>query len=287
LVGLKPSRGRNFGDETKLALTDISVNGCVSRTVRDTARWLVATQAKQPDAPFAPVPLVTAPIDRSLRIRTYDTIMRTGGAPDVSVGRVFEEAMSLLGRLGHRVGRGTLPFNGPTAARALNDFIEGRFAREFERMRETLGDVFQPDRLEHRSATLVAAGGGIDDGRFATVLRLIEDNVAAYLDGFNDFDVWMTPTVSSEVVRIGAFSADSAWEKQKDALVDYAGYCWIDNFAGTPAITLPMGFSDAGLPVGIQFATRRGDEALLLALAFQLEAEMEWWRHKPPVWVGD
>src|SRR3546814_6053875 len=83
----------------------------------------------------------------------------------------------------------------------------------------------------------------------------------------------MTPTFSSEIVRIGVFGPDVAWDDQKDHLVDYAGYCWIDNFAGTPSISLPMGFSDNGLPVGVQFATKPGDEALLLALAYQRSEE--------------
>lgn len=48
-----------------------------------------------------------------------------------------------------------------------------------------------------------------------------------------------------------------------------------------------MGFGDKGLPVGVQFATRPGGEALLLALAYQVEAVVEWWRQTPPLWVAD
>jgi amidase len=97
----------------------------------------------------------------------------------------------------------------------------------------------------------------------------------------------MTPTFSTEIVKVGVFRPDLGWREQREHLLDYAGYCWIDNFAGTPAISLPLGFSKNGLPVGIQFTTRPGGEAVLLALAYQLEAELEWWRHKPPYWVGD
>jgi amidase len=97
----------------------------------------------------------------------------------------------------------------------------------------------------------------------------------------------MTPTFGNETVRIGVFGPDVAWHDQSEQLVDYAGYCWIDNFAGSPSISLPMGFSDTGLPVGVQFATKPGGEALLLALAYQLEAAVQWWRHTPPIWVGE
>ncbi len=286
LVGLKPSRGRNIGDEAMRSISDLGVNGCVSRTVRDTAAWLEATQTRDPNAAFTPVPLVTAPTGQKLRIRSYSAIMRTGGPPDTSVGRVFADAIDLLGRLGHHVGDGPLPFAGPAAIDALNMFIEGRFTRQLDLLADQIGIPITPDDLEYRSATLVAAGKGIGDEQFSAATRHMERVAAAYLDSLNDFDIWMTPVFSTEIVRIGVFGPDVAWLGQRDHLVDYAGYCWIDNFAGTPSISLPMGFSDNGLPVGVQFATRPGGEATLLALAYQLEAALEWWRHTPPIWVG-
>ncbi|MGH6615078.1 amidase family protein [Sphingomonas sp.] len=287
LVGLKPSRGRNIGDEALRAISDLSVNGCVSRTVRDTAAWLEATQTRAPGAAFTPVPLVTAPIDRTLRIHAYSRVMRTGAAPDASVGRVFSDTIDLLGRVGHKVADGRLPFDGPETIATLNDITEGMFPRRLEVLVDAIGIAIAPEDLEYRSATLVAAGNGIDDDRFAAAWLRMERVVAAYLDRLGDIDIWMTPTFGTEVVRIGVFGPDVAWLDQRDHLVDYAGYCWIDNFAGTPSISLPMGFSDNGLPIGIQFATRPGGEALLLALAYQLEAAIEWWWHKPPIWVGD
>ncbi len=287
LVGLKPSRGRNIGDETMRSISDLGVNGCVSRTVRDTAAWLEASQTRRPDAAFTPVPFVTAPIDRKLRIRSYSAIMRTGEPPDASVGRVFADTIDLLGRLGHSVSDGQLPFDGPGAIDALNRFIEGRFTRQLDLLSNQIGISIAPDDLEYRSATLVAAGKGIGDEIFSAATRQMEGIAAAYLDSLNELDIWMTPVFSTEIVRIGVFGPDVAWFDQRDHLVDYAGYCWIDNFAGTPSISLPLGFSDNGLPVGVQFATRSGGEATLLALAYQLEAALEWWRHTPPIWVGN
>lgn len=287
LVGLKPSRGRNIGDETLRTIADLNVNGCVSRTVRDTAAWLEATQTRHPAAAFAPLPLVTAPIDRSLRVQAYSTVMRTGEAPDASISRVFGDTIDLLGKLGHSVADGVLPFDGRQAVEMLHLITEGMFARRLGLMSGAIGINIAPDDLEYRSATLVACGNAIDDDRYDSAWRQAERCSAAYLDRLNDIDIWMTPTFSTEIVRIGVFGPDTAWLDQRDHLVDYAGYCWIDNFAGSPSISLPMGFSDNGLPVGIQFATKPGGEALLLALAYQLENAVEWWRYTPPIWVGD
>ncbi|WP_448140300.1 amidase family protein [Sphingopyxis fribergensis] len=115
LVGLKPSRRRNAGEEAFRTITDLTVNGCVSRTVRDTARWLEATQTRDP-ACLSPIPLVTAPVDHSLRIHAYSQVMRTGGLPDTSVQRVFAETLGILERLGHAVSDAALPFDGREAA---------------------------------------------------------------------------------------------------------------------------------------------------------------------------
>jgi amidase len=287
LVGLKPSRGRNIGDEAMRSIADLNTNGCVSRTVRDTAAWLEATQTRVAGAAFAPVPLITAPIDGPLNVHAHSAIMRTGAAPDASVGRVFAEAIALLGKLGHQVADASLPFDGARAVAVLNDITEGMFARRLGALCDAIGIQIAPEDLEYRSRTLIEAGRRIDDARFTAAWREMEGIVAAYLDRLGEVDIWMTPTFGSEIVRIGVFGPDVAWSDQADQLVDYAGYCWIDNFAGSPSISLPMGFSDTGLPVGVQFATRPGGEALLLALAYQLEAAVEWWRHTPPIWVGE
>lgn len=287
LVGLKASRGRVLGDEGLDAITDLTINGCVSRTVRDTALWFAATQTRDPRAAFPPVPDVTAPIDGALRIHAYSAVMRSGEAPDPSVRRVFAGAIELLENLGHRVEEGSLPFSGERAIEALLVFIEANFSRQVEARSEVSGIPVGPDDLEHRSATLFAAGKRIGDARFEAAIEVLGSASAAYGRSLREIDIWMTPTFSTEIVRVGTLDPATSWHDQDDQLVDYAGYGWIDNFTGTPSICLPLGFSDGGLPVGVQFATQPGGEAVLLALAYQLEEAVQWWRHKPPLWVGD
>jgi amidase len=69
-------------------------------------------------------------------------------------------------------------------------------------------------------------------------------------------------------------------------LNDYVRYTPLENVAGVPAISLPIGMSRDGLPIGIQFAAQPGREGLLLQLAYALERELEWHRRVPPNWVG-
>lgn len=286
LVGLKPSRRRNAGEEAFRAITDLTVNGCVSRSVRDSAAWLVATQTHDPDC-LPPVALVTEPVDHRLNVHAYSRVMRTGVAPDASVARVFGEAIALLDRLGHSVSDAALPFDGVVAMELLGDITEGMFARRLGMLSQQIGIEVRAADLEHRSATLIAAGEAMSDAHFNAAWASIEGVVTAYRARLETIDIWMTPTLSHEIPGIGVFGSDVAWPDQRDALIDYAGYCWIDNFAGTPAISLPIGVSDNGLPVGVQFATRPGGEALLLALAYRLEAALGWQHRLPPIWVGD
>ena len=286
LVGLKPSRGRNAGEEALRSIADLTVNGCVSRTVRDTAAWLEETQTRDPGC-LPPIPMVNSPLDERLRIHVYSRVMRTGELADASVERVFGDAVALLGRLGHDVSDADLPFAGPAAMDLLGTITEGMFSRRLGMLSQAIGIEVKAEDLEYRSVTLIAAGEAVSDERYASAWTAMEHVVAAYLDRLEQIDIWMTPTLSTEIPRIGVFGPDVSWFDQKGPLTDYAGYCWIDNFAGTPAISLPMGFSDNGLPVGVQFATRPGGEALLLSLAYQLEAAIEWQRHIPPIWVGD
>ena len=287
LVGLKPSRGRNAGDEAMRSMLDLGVHGCVSRTVRDSAAWFDATQSRSPDAAFAPAPLVSAAIDRPLTIRAHCAVMRTGALPGTGVSRVFEEARGLVARLGHRVADAPLPFDGAQAIADLGDIITKRFPLGIYSMGKATGQALAVEKLEHRSRTIIAAAEAIDEERMAAALVRMEVYVADYLAQFDVCDIWMAPTMGREAVPIGTFGPDTDWAAKLDDILDYGGLCWIDNFAGTPSITLPMGFSDNGLPIGIQFATRPGGEPLLLALAYQLEAAVEWRQHTPPIWVGD
>ena len=75
-------------------------------------------------------------------------------------------------------------------------------------------------------------------------------------------------------------------EEQQRRLTDYASYTGSENAAGLPAISLPMGMSSDGLPIGMQFVGAPGTEPVLLALAYELERELAWYERTPPIWVG-
>jgi amidase len=97
--------------------------------------------------------------------------------------------------------------------------------------------------------------------------------------------MWLTPTLGAPPMPIGTMDFDLTDPMAAYApVLDYAPFTPIQNCGGQPAISLPLHWNDAGLPVGVQFAGRFGDDAGLLALATQLEGAAPWNSRHPPTW---
>jgi amidase len=99
------------------------------------------------------------------------------------------------------------------------------------------------------------------------------------------YDMWLTPTLGGPPMPIGTMNFDLTDPMAAYApVLDYTPFTPIQNATGQPAISLPLHWNEAGLPVGVQFAGRFGDEAGLLALAMQLEEAAPWAGRRPPIW---
>lgn len=286
LVGLKASRGRMTGDEKSRDAAQQLIQGALSRTVRDTAAWFAATESTSPDAAFRPVGLIASRPAGKLRIGIRQELPRTGEKPSQAVQQIFTRSAALLERLGHQVHEAALCYDGPTVTSAYVELWQAKLTRFFAGLERRVGRKITPQDIEGRLLQMAAAGAATSDSRMTECQRIVADGGARHAAQFDAFDVYMTPVFSTEPIRIGELGPGGAWSDQREHLMNYAGYCWIDNIAGTPAITLPMGMSRAGLPVGIQFAARPGAERTLIELAYSLEDHVRWWAKRPPIWVG-
>jgi amidase len=275
VFGLKPSRGRMLADDVPESPGAIDVHHCVSRTVRDSARLFALTERGDAAAPYPPVGFVSGPATRRLRI-AFATRSAAGLEPDPEVKAAAEAAAKLCAGLGHRVFEAapalageafiehflTLWAHGPAqlleelglepqsarAAAVLEPWTLG-LAEEFRR--KPLGSL--EEALEH----------------FAGVERTL----AAF---FREVDVWLTPVLASPPPPLGELAPDVAFPTLRERCIRYVAYTPLHNAAGTPAMSVPLAWSAAGLPIGVQFAARRGDEATLFALAYELEAAQPW-----------
>lgn len=285
LVGLKPSRGRTR-DAVKLTkLVNISVHNCVSRTVRDTAAWFAAIEATGPDANYPPCGLVTGPSGRKLRV-TAAAISSMGQAPDAEVMTVFEKAQRLLTKLGHQVRDGKPSWGGQEVSDAFLTLWGVGANMSIQAVSKYLGRAAGPDDLEPLTFSMAAVGTKGGEAGLAKALVTLTDLQKRYLDQFETIDIFMTPVLGKPPARIGEFAPTVPYDEMAARLTAYVGYTPVENVAGAASISLPIGMSRGGLPIGIQFATKPGGERVLLELAYALERELEWHRRKPPLWVG-
>ncbi|MFC3711822.1 amidase [Sphingoaurantiacus capsulatus] len=285
LVGLKPSRGRMAGSGPD-QVTNVSVANCVSRTVRDTAAWFAATEATGEGARFAPVGVVTGASSRRLKIG-LNLKRGDGSLPHGDVQNVFSNASLLLQRLGHRVSDQSLPFDTNKSTTAFTTLWGAGAARDIQAVAKALGRMPGPDDLEPLTFGMAEVARKAGEQGVQQAIATLTEVARSYNAQFETIDIYMTPVLALPPVPIGFLSTSDPFEQQQERLNSYVAYTPVENVAGAPSIALPMGQSRDGLPIGIQFATKPGGERVLLELAFELERELEWYRNKPPLWVGE
>ncbi|HYD87317.1 MAG TPA: amidase [Vitreimonas sp.] len=283
LFGLKPSRGRSVAAGRPQPF-EISVNGCVSRSVRDTAAWLAATEATGAGAAFAPVGVVTGPNTRRLRI-IVDIPNALGNDPDPEVRAAVEAAAELCRSLGHDVRTQRAPIDGRQFS---DDFIllwaDG--AAEVVALVQSQAPGAPLDALlEPLTIELGAHARQHGPEALRAALMRLRQVEAQYATMFETADVYLTPVLAKPPVPLGQISGAGGMAMFA-TLMDYVGYTPLQNVAGAPAMSVPLGWSSTGLPIGVHFSAAKGQERTLLELAYELEQASPWAARRPGVNAG-
>ncbi|MCB9730780.1 MAG: amidase [Deltaproteobacteria bacterium] len=277
LVGLKPSRGRLVDLERSAKMPiKIATYGVVSRTVRDTAAFYAAVEAAGSAPGLPPIGHVQGPGSSRLRVGIY-TDAPLGAPVHPAALAAVERTARLLEQMGHRV-EPIKPFSDEVVSQMARDFFNywALLGAGAQRMtRQAVGRSFHADQLEpwtrglavHFRKNLLATPRGL--WRLRRFGRL-------YADLFRDMDVLVCPTLAGPAPPIGHLSPELPFEVKYERIHAHAPFTPLQNIAGAPAISLPLGATDEGLPVGVQLATQVGQERLLLELAYALESEAPW-----------
>ncbi|MCB9628899.1 MAG: amidase [Sandaracinaceae bacterium] len=280
LFGFKPSRGRMRanGQEDPIGLV---AEHCVSVSVRDSATLLSVSEVLE--HPDGPVGLVTGPNPRRLRIGVYARTLM-GEAPDDEVAVALAEAVALCEALGHRVE----PCDGPTlvsgaaVSSAFFTLAGAGIAQIAAAVKPVLGREPGPDELEPFTLALLARFRAAPEGAMERALSAIAENGAAMRGFLERYDVVLCPTTPLTAPPLGFLDPRLPADTLLARTERLAGYTAIHNMAGVPAMSVPLGQTPAGLPIGIQFAAPAGADALLLALAFELEHAAPWAHRRAP-----
>lgn len=281
LVGLKPSRNRIPSEVNPLE--GFATSGVVTRTVADTAAVLDVIGAPDPlgwyNAPPPPQPFAVLAGQEPPRLRVGLLTTPFLDLPvDAEVVAATEQAGALLASLGHAVGPVELTFPDADA-----------FVQSFLKVWDTgsAGLPLDPQRLEPLNQALRARAQELDALAYVEavyVTQLLSRVVVANLG--RDVDVLLTPTMACLPPAVGSVwqGADVHVEAPLMNCFPMAVFTSVWNVTGLPALSLPLGRSSGGLPIGVQLVGGPWQDALLLQLGTQLEAAAPWAGHRPPVW---
>ncbi|WP_431959820.1 amidase [Actinacidiphila sp. bgisy160] len=273
VVGLKPSRGRvspaPWGDASGLA-----VGGPIARTVRDTAALLDVLAVPAPGDPFRLPPPERSFLrwcehePRRLRIARWAVPDVAGVEVDPQVLAAYERTSALLAGLGHEVVDVPQPlapgdrdaFTPVWAVLAALTPVAPERERELLPLTRWLRD-------QGRDV------GGLDYARTLGVMQGVGRKLA---EAAEPYDAVLTPTLAQLPAPVGALRDDADPAADFAAQLAFTPFTAPWNIAGLPAVSLPLEWSPAGLPVGMMLGARHGEEGPLLALAAQLEAASPW-----------
>jgi amidase len=282
LFGLKPTRGRissgpMYGDPVGLATA-----GPIARTVRDAAAMLDELAGRRAGDPsWAPPPVGTflSACDRDpghLRIARLTEPVIAEATVDKACRDAVVDTSRLLESLGHEVVDVAVP-------------LPGEAVPVFETCWSVLTALsVVPPEQEHllRPLTrwLTDRGRRVSGPDFGLAIGAMRRFAADALTALAPFDAVLTPTLASPPLPVGAIRDDEDPAADFEAQKRFTPWTSAWNVTGMPAASLPLSWTDDGLPVGVMLAARPAEEELLLSLCAQVEAAAPWRDRTPPLW---
>lgn len=271
LVGLKPTRDRHLNNKSAESMPiNIVSEGVVTRSVRDTAEFMYGMESVYRNNRMKPVGHIEGPSKRKLRIgMVIDSI--TGTPTCAETRGTVEETAKLMQKLGHHVE----PMSLDLPKTFIDDFTLYWSMLAF--LMSALGKVllaadFDADRLDPFSKGLIDHYKKHIVHTPAALYRLYR-SAHMYAEMIQPYDAVLSPVLGHTVPKLGHLNPGQDYDALMEKLSRYIMFTPLNNAAGTPAISLPMGICENGLPIAVQFQSAHGDERTLLDIAYQLEAE--------------
>jgi len=287
LFGLKPSRGRiSMAPDAGEGWGGLSTGHVVSRSVRDSAAMLDCTAGIEPGDPYA-APAPELPFAQSIerpprKLRIALMLKDHRGAklhPECL--KAVEGTAKLCQSLGHIVEEAD-PKLDMVALRPMNARIAAaNTARACNLRWEALGRTPNPDDVEAGTWAVYQRGlkvSGVEYIEAIAAAHEIGRKMAAFL---TSYDVILSTTLAGPPPKLGYFDQNGDVQTFTERVTEYLSVTPLHNATGTPAMSVPLHWSSDGLPIGVHFAGRYGEEATLLALAAQLETAQPWFDRVP------
>ena len=271
LVGIKPSRGRVTHAPVGDRLSGIAINGPIARTVADAAALLDVMSGYVTGDPYwlsDPEPSFLAATQQkpgNLRI-AYATSIPPLGEADANCQQGVLQTVQLLQELGHTVEPKSIDFSG--------------LVEPFQVVWQTsvASSGIPAEILQPLNRWLLARTGSAGEYLQAVYqMQVVARQIVAF---FDTVDVLVLPVYLHSPIRVGEW-ANLSPEETFQNIIRWISPCPAANATGQPAIALPVGFDELGLPISVQLVGRPAAETTLISLAAQLEAAKPWIQHRP------
>ncbi len=295
IFGFKPTRGRNpLGPHYGDLMSGLVQEHGMSWSVRDNAALLDATSGPEVGDPYAApahAGSFLAEVEREpgrLRIAFADAAPSGAPVHGDCVAAVREVA-ALCESLGHGVEEASPTFDSASMSRAFVDVVAAGCAFDLDYWgertgREARAEDVEANLIEANTWALASRGRRLDGGTYLGALHRLQVAMRAIGRFFEDYDVWLTPTMAVPPLPLGSFHWTRETRAEVAANVQASiEFTQIGNVTGGPAMSLPLHWNAAGLPIGTHFQGRFGDEATLYRLAGQLERARPWRDRRPPI----
>ncbi len=304
LFGLKPTRGRTpTGPVLGEAWHGFAIEHVLTRSVRDSAAMLDATQGADVGAPYYAPPVETPFIETVTQAPGRLKIAFTGRpllgkkvAPEVL--QALEATLQLLKELGHEVVEAAPPVDGELFSLEFVKILAAELRADIEEAARAAGKKVSVNDFDPASFGLGMLGQALSAEEYASAARYLQTAAREVSRFMTGYDLLLTPTLSQLPVPIGALQP-AAGEQALIKLIgsfdggnllklmgiikplaaatfEFIPWTPVFNVTGQPAMSVPLYWTEGGLPVGMHFVGRFGDEATLLRLAGQLEKAQPW-----------
>jgi amidase/6-aminohexanoate-cyclic-dimer hydrolase len=290
LFGLKPTRGRvPMGPTQFEGWNGFSCHHVVTVSVRDSAALLDATAGAELGSPFLSPP-PQQPFLRETRtapgkLRIALAIETPAGMPlDPECKRAALDAAKLCESLGHRVEEKKLPIDFARMREAFLTVINVSIARVLDDASSTLGRAVTERDVETVTWTMSQQGRRVDAVAYSRSIAASHQMGLAMARFMQNYDCILSPTLARPPVPLGVLSlSPENMQTFIKEVNEFGPYTALYNVTGQPSMSVPLHWTQDGLPVGVMFSARFGDEATLFRLAAQLEKARPWAGRRPAV----
>jgi Asp-tRNA(Asn)/Glu-tRNA(Gln) amidotransferase A subunit family amidase len=286
LFGMKPSRGRVSFAPLGEGWAGASIQHAVTRSVRDSAHLLDVACQPQPGDPYflsrpeRPFVEEAARDPGKLRIAFMAGAMQAP-AIDPECAEAVRETARLCAELGHEVEEATIPGDVHAMATAAGSVIAAAIAADLDATAERRGRPIEAGEIEAATMSTYRRGAKVAASTYVQGLSALHAYGRAVAQLFETYDVLLLSTLGSPAIPVG-------WILQEQQGIAERLFAFMPNTqafnnSGQPAMTVPLAWSRSGLPIGLQFVARMGDEATLFRLAGQLEQARPWFDRVAPL----